>query len=243
MPRVSDVDKVAPDDLVVVTPTTKKVDPTPPESPTPTSDSKSQPQPNFRQRVYDILGHTTNPFASFIVRPKVFTFEERDLDEEIILVARQHWFTNLRWIVIAIIMAFIPSLLHFSDILATFTPQYHFAANIFWYLITFIFAFEKFLGWYFNVYIITDERVVDIDFNNLLDKKFSEAKISMIQDVTSQVVGLSQTMFNYGSVFIQTASEVPEIEFQKVANPQKIIKVLQQLRQEEELENLQGRVR
>ncbi len=29
---------------------------------------------------------------------------------------------------------------------------------------TFAFAFEKFLSWYFNVNIITDERIVDVDF-------------------------------------------------------------------------------
>ena len=118
-----------------------------------------------------------------------------------------------------------------------------YAIRSYYDLITFAFAFEKAITWYFNVYIITDERVIDIDFNNLLNKRFSEAKLDAIQDVTSQVTGVAQTMLNYGTIFIQTASEVPEIQFENAPNPQKIIKVLQQLRQEEEQEALEGRVR
>jgi hypothetical protein len=93
-----------------------------------------------------------------------------------------------------------------------------------------------------NVCIITDERVIDIDFNNLLEKKFSDAKISMIQDVTSRVAGVSQTLFNYGTVLVQTASEVNELVFEKIPNPDKVIKVLQLMRQEEELEAIEGRI-
>ncbi|HEX8924018.1 MAG TPA: PH domain-containing protein, partial [Patescibacteria group bacterium] len=109
---------------------------------------------------------------------------------------------------------------------------YRFIATLFWYLVTFAYAFEKLLGWYFNVYIVTTDRVVDIDFNNLLDKKFSEADLAVIQDVSSHVAGVSQTVFNYGTILIQTAAEIPEISFEKVPNPEKIVKVLQELRQE-----------
>lgn len=244
MPRVKDVDTVAPDDLTDVA--SAKAVPSPSESIKKESKKKVTPpseKNQFRQKIYDILGHTKHPFSSFLVRPKVFTFEEVDSNEEIILVLRQHWFTNVGWILTAIFMSVVPIFLVYVPLLNNFSPSYRFAALVFWYLLTFIVAFEKFLSWYFNVFIITDERVIDIDFNNLLDKKFSEAKISMIQDVTSKVVGLSQTLFNYGSVYIQTASEVPEIEFERVGSPEKIIKVLQQLRQEEEQEAIEGRIR
>jgi len=84
------------------------------------------------------------------------------------------------------------------------------------------------------VFIITNKRVIDIDFDNLLNKKFSEANLSMIQDVTSEVKGVAQTMFNYGNVLIQTAAEIPEITFELVPNPEKIIKVLEVLREKGE---------
>jgi len=218
MSRVTDVDTVAPDDLKQ-----------PPKVLPSVEDNVS-----FHQRINQILGHTKSPFSSFLVNPKVFTFEEKDDHEEILLVLRPHWFTNLSWILITIFMLFAPLTLTFVPLLTTFAPNYRFVAIVFWYLITFIFAFEKFLSWYFNVYIVTDKRVVDIDFDNLIVKKFSEADIHKIQDVTSRVIGLFPTLFNYGLVLIQTAAEIPEITFENVPNPEKIIKVLQELREENE---------
>jgi len=222
MPRSTDLDTIAPDDSVVSSPppVIKK-----------SKKKKHHPAPSsridYRQKITQILGHTTNPLSSFLVNPKVFSFQEKDDEEQILLVLRPHWFTNVSWITITLILLSLPT----------------FFGSVFYYLVTFIYAFEKFLGWYFNVFIITDERVVDIDFNNLLVKKFSEAKLSMIQDVTSKVIGFFPTILNYGHVLIQTASEVPEIDFNNVPNPEKIIKALQQLRQEEEQETLEGRVR
>lgn len=234
MPRSTDLDKVAPDDM----------DPIQTAAPVEPKTTVNTPKSNeIREKIYNILGRTKHPFSSFLVRPKVFDFQERDNDEEIILVLRQHWWTNVSWLstslLILLIPLFIVSLPPFSGIPVGLKTVFSF----FLYLITFAYAFEKFLSWYFNVYIITDERVIDIDFNNLLNKEYSEAELIVIQDITSKVVGFSQTMLNYGNIYIQTAAEVPEIIFEKVPNPEKVIKVLQQLRQEEKLEELEGRIR
>ncbi len=197
----------------------------------------------FRQKVYDVLGHTSNPLSSFLVKPHVFKFREQDDAEEIILVMRPHWFTNVSWIIMTMFMLMVPTLVRFLPVWGGVPLRYQMLGILFWYMVTLAFALEKFLSWYFDVYIITDERVIDIEFRNLLDKKFSEAKISLIQDVASNVRGISQTMFNYGDVLIQTASAIPEICFEKVPNPDKVIKVLQMMRQEEEQEAIDGRVR
>jgi uncharacterized membrane protein YdbT with pleckstrin-like domain len=198
----------------------------------------------FRQKIYELIqGKTTSPLSSFLARPKVFTFDTRDDEEEIILVLRRHWFTNVKWIIICLFMLLAPFLLSFIPLLSFFPGRYQTVFVLFWYLVTFAIAFESFLSWYFNVFIITEERVIDIDFYNMLSKKFSEAKISMIQDVTSTQGGVSQTIFNYGTVLIQTASEIPVIRVELVPNPGLVIKVLQQMRGEEEQETLEGRIK
>ncbi|MDD2225339.1 MAG: PH domain-containing protein, partial [Candidatus Shapirobacteria bacterium] len=114
--------------------------------------------------------------------------------------------------------------------LNVFPIQYRFALVLFWYLITFIYAFEKFLSWYFDLFLVTNERLVDIDFNNLLNKHFAEADISAIQDVSFSIKGILGTFFNFGTVLIQTASEKNQIIFNNVANPQKIMRLLKELR-------------
>jgi len=248
MNRSKDLDTIAPDDPVVSTskketnknvklPLKNKSEPVSvPKKPDIFSKPKKQLpiDDDFYQKIYTILGHTKSPFSSFLVRPKVLTFSERDDGEEIYLAVRPHWATNLRWMFAAVLMLFIPFFFHYFSFLNFFPSQYQFSAVLFWYLFTFIFAFEKFLDWYFDLFMVTNERVVDISFNNLLNKHFAEADLSVIQDVSSSVKGLLGTFFNYGDVLIQTAAEINQINFEKVPNPEKIIKLLKELRDLEE---------
>ena len=116
-------------------------------------------------------------------------------------------------------------------------------AVIIWYLLTTIIIFERFLTWYFNVNIITDERIIDIDFNNLIYKEISDAKIDKVQDITYKMGGAIRTLFHYGDVYIQTAGTEPNFEFLAVPKPEQVVKILNQLREEEEKEFLDGRVK
>jgi len=237
MNRSKDLDTVAPDDEVFVSKSAEET----PKKKNINTEKKSEvllTKEDLTQKIYNILGHTKSPFSSFLVRPKILTFAERDENEEIYLAVRPHWINNLSWIIVSILMLFVPLFFRYFTFLNFFPGQYQFAAVLFWYLITFIYAFEKFLSWYFNLFLVTDERVVDIDFNNLLNKHFAEADLSVIQDVSSSVRGVLGTFFNFGDVLIQTASEVNQINFEKVPNPEKIIKLLKELRDlEEEKDN------
>ena len=105
------------------------------------------------------------------------------------------------------------------------------------------YTLAKFMGWFFNIYILTDERVVDVDFANIFFRKISTAKIDEIQDVNIQSSGALETFFGYGSVFIQTAAEVSQFEFLAVPNPDKVGKIINQLIDLEEQEKLEGRVK
>ena len=78
--------------------------------------------------------------------------------------------------------------------------------TLFWYLLTFGIFFENFALWFFNVYIITNKKVVDIDFDGLLYKNISETQLRNIEDVTSQVKGFFGMIFNVGNVYVQTAA-------------------------------------
>jgi len=241
MPRASDLDTIAPDD-VIVSPSSSKSKPKKKFQPKKTiSCSKDLP---YRQKVYQLLKNSTkSSLSSFLARPKVFTFDSRQDDEEIILVLRRHWFTNLSWIIIALFMFLAPLVLSYFPFFNLFPQAFHFIMILFWYLLSFAIAFEKFLSWYFNVFIVTEERVVDIDFYNIIDKKMSEAKISMIQDITVKTNGVAQTLFNFGTILVQTAAEVPVITVEKVPSPNTVLQVLQQMRSEEEQEVLEGRLK
>lgn len=239
MTRSSDLDKVAPDDQIIMSSKDdtnllkeKNINKEETKQEETEINIDNTKKISLAERIYEIVGHTKHSLSSVLVNPDIFTFEERDNEEEILLVARPHWFSNLSWILISNLMLIAPSLLKFIPIVNEISIKYTRLGSLVWYLLTFAIIFENFLSWYFDVFIITDKRVIDIDFNNLLDKKFSEAKLSMIQDVTSKVNGLWQTMFNYGTIHIQTAAEISYITFDKVPHPEKIIKILELLREE-----------
>jgi hypothetical protein len=223
MARSKDLDTIAPDDFIICQPIKETKKPIVEEE--------------FPNEFYGILGHTKSPFSSFLVHPKVFNFIERDENEEIYLAVRPHPIINLSWALVAIIMFFTPLLFKYLTFLSSIPLRYQFSFILFWYLITFIYVFQQFLSWYFNLFVVTNQRVVDIGFTNLLNKHFAEANLDMIQDVSSSVRGLFGTFFNFGDVLVQTASEVNQITFEKVPNPEKIIRLLKELRDLQNKEN------
>jgi membrane protein YdbS with pleckstrin-like domain len=189
------------------------------------------------------LEETTNPVAAFATKPVGIEFETQEREEEIILLLRKHWLTNVPWILLGGILIFAPLVLRWLPILAFLPTRYQLIGVIIWYLLTTIIIFERFLTWYFNVYIITDERVIDIDFHNLIYKEVADAKVDKIQDVTYRVGGAIRTLFHFGDVFIQTAGTEPNFDFLAIPKPEQVVRILNQLREEEEREFLEGRVR
>jgi len=187
--------------------------------------------------------HSRNPLASYCYFPDGIRFVAKDSKERIVLFLRKHPITNIGWIIISLLMFSAPMALDRFPILSFLPDNFQFVAVLGWYLITIAFTFESFLNWFFSVYIITDERVFDVDFVNLIYREITEANIDQIQDVTSRMGSVVRTIFNYGDILIQTASEVPRIEFEAVPHPDKVAKILRELRVEEEQEKIEGRVR
>jgi len=197
------------------------------------------------KKIVDELGEkrTKKLFTSFIFLPKNITFETQESEEKIILLLRKHFITNVSWILITILMIFAPLILRWIPLLEFFPWRFKFMTIIMWYLMTTAFVFEKFLSWYFNVFIITDERIVDVDFVSLAYKEITETKIDKIQDITFTMGGAVRSLFNYGDVFVQTAGQIPRVEFEDVAKPDKVAKILNQLILQEEQEKIEKRVR
>jgi len=165
---------------------------------------------------------------SFIKKPKQTSFEGEDHDEEILYVFRSAVITNVGWLVMSAFLLLAPIVFNSFILLATrefpniLSPSIIFIINIFWYIFTFGFMFERFLNWFFNIHIITNKRVMDMDFDHLLHRNISEAPLRNIEDITYTISGAIETVFNFGTVSIQTAAEKRELEFYRVADPAKI---------------------
>lgn len=170
-------------------------------------------------------------------------FETQDPEENILMILRRHWITNIPWVLMAALLFFAPAVLVSFPLLTSFPWRFQLVFVIVWYLVLMMFAFEKFLTWFYNMTIITDERIVDIDFINLTTKKVSDCDLDKIQDVSFSNSGAIGTIFNFGNVTVQTAAEIVEFVFEDVPRPAKVAEVLQHLRTEEKIEAIEGRIR
>ncbi len=139
--------------------------------------------------------------------------------EKVAAVVRNHWlsfFWGLSLPFTLIVAAFFfmvplfrfgtPGLVAFG--LLTF-------GGLFWFLRT------VFL-WYWNAFIVTSERIVDVDQRGLFDRTVSEAPFDKIQDVSYQVKGILGTVLNVGTVIVQTAGTNTNLELLHVHRPQDI---------------------
>lgn len=184
-----------------------------------------------------------NPLAAFYFMPAKVNFETKERKEKIVLMVRKHPVTNVPWLFVTVVFLLLPRLFVFLPVIAQLPSEYRLVLSMVWYLIVIAYVLENFLDWFYDVNIITDERVVDIDFHNLIYKQVSDAKLDKIQDITYNQGGVARTLFNYGDVFIQTAAEVPAFEFLAVPRPDRIVAILRDLILEEEQEVIEGRAR
>lgn len=183
------------------------------------------------------------PVSAYCYYPRNVKFVGTDAEEVIVLLLRKHWLTNLPWIIMGAILIAVPLPFVYFPVLEFMPERFLVVTILFWYLATSAYILEKFISWFFNVYIVTDERVFDVDFHNLVYREISDANIDAIQDVTSTIGGVIRTSFDYGDVIIQTSAEIPQIDFQAVPHPDRVAKILRNLRVEEEREKMEGRVR
>lgn len=204
---------------------------------------EKKPREKIKEEMDELLAAGSRFLAAFVPRPRNLRFETQQPKEKIILLLRRHPITNLPWILLALVLIIAPFFILKFFSLSFLSSGYRFICLLCWYLLTFAFVFERFLTWFFNVNILTDERVIDINFPTLLYREITEAKIDKIQDVNIKTGGYVRSLFNFGDVLIQTAGAVPEICFEAVPDPEQVSRVVNQLLYEEEQEKLEGRVR
>lgn len=88
------------------------------------------------------------------------------------------------------------------------------------------FTFVAVLDYYFDIHIVTDRRVVDIDQNRLFNRQIDELSLEDIEDVSSTVGGILGTVFNFGNVEIQTAGTKPNFIFENIPSPREVTQLI-----------------
>lgn len=198
------------------------------------------------------LSPSRNPLGQFIAWPRHYCVEIQQKEEEILLLVRKHWLTNIKWILIVLGLVIAGMFLPQLPLFGLIPLNFQFMTRVIWYLITTAVALEGFFDWYFDTFVITDERIIDIDFSNLVYKNITATKIDKIEDVTYNISGAVNSIFNFGTVLVQTAGTGMRvaaddtqgtIEIINVPNPAMVAKLINEMVLEEEQEQIEGRVR
>lgn len=172
-------------------------------------------------------------FHSLGQYPSNVTFLNQEADEEVILVIRRDFITNVPWIISVSALALLPILLFI--LFPIFLPAIAVSSTLiflslsFYYLVVFGFTVLYFAIWYFNVAIVTNKRIVDLDVPNILIRHLSEARLSAIVDISYSQVGGIRSFFDYGNVDAQTEALTQNIEFDRAPNPNLIRKIIGEL--------------
>lgn len=174
-------------------------------------------------------------FPALFEKPSAISFAEQEADETIILFLRQHPIVNIPWIFAALIASVLPVVFIQLDLafgLNFFTQiptSLLVGALIIYYLLVLGYAFEQFLSWYFNIYIVTNHHIVDVDFDSLLYRKITEINLTDIESVNDKVVGIFASLFNFGDVNVETAAKGQAVNFIKVPRPDFVADTIQDL--------------
>lgn len=158
-----------------------------------------------------------------------FDFRGRRSDETVILVARFH-----AWLLMPIVYMWL-----FLFLGLGLTLKYFGASGITSIAIAVValigglYSFYQWFIWNNGTYIITNQRVIRIEQLSLFNRQISEAELDRIQEISTEIKGPIHTMFNFGTVRIQTASSTGKVDLVDVTNPydiqQEIVRVQRQL--------------
>ncbi len=179
----------------------------------------------------DKMHHRTHIFAAYCERPEAFTFADKLDDEETLLFLRKHFVTNVPWIIKAISLGVIPLILVFINSTGLvridfLTPNYVIMIILFYYFLVFGYIFVNYLTWFYNISIITTERIIDIDFSQIVFENVAATKLTQIEDVHYSQIGVIRSVFDYGDVILQTAGTLPNFDFLAVPHPEIVIKII-----------------
>lgn len=180
---------------------------------------------SYEAKISDAKG--ASPLAAFAAYPEQVAFDGQDRGEEIVLLVRQHPVVLVPKFFILLILFVLPivvlALIGSTDLQITVGDiAFGVGLAIFWALLMMSICAYNFFQWFYNVNIVTTERIVDVNFEKLFYHKVSECQLEKIEDVSHSPVGIWAAVFDYGSVYIQTAAEKREFEFKNVPRPRDI---------------------
>lgn len=161
-----------------------------------------------------------------LYKKRKYSFPGQRHNEEVVLILRKHKLTLLFHALHLLTIIFLP-ILFYVFVAPTMFPillegHYHrvfVLSSLIYYGFLWIVAFIIWVDYYLDIWIVTNQRLLDIEQIGFFNRVVSELDLKRIQDITSRVHGLIPTMFGFGNIHIQTAAEEHKFELKSVPHP------------------------
>ncbi len=150
-------------------------------------------------------------------------------NEKVVLFLRRHWIDLIRIFIFSGVLFVLPVVV--GTLIELANPNL--LAHVFWgpallailvayLLVVLVLTFTELTDYWLDVWIVTNERIINTEQFGLFNRVVSEVHLHQIQDITSEQKGLLATFLTYGDVYIQTAAERERFQFKNIDNPEDV---------------------
>lgn len=95
-----------------------------------------------------------------------------------------------------------------------------------------VIALVFWMDYYYDLYVVTNMHLLDIDQIGLLSRRISHTSLARVQDVTTRQKGFWQNLLDFGSVTVQTAGHEEDILLEDVPHCSQVAAKIMQLHDE-----------
>lgn len=143
-------------------------------------------------------------------------FADQFDDEEVLYMFRKHPIVMRKGLIfgsLALLLGTVPALIN-PDMAWFFG-----GLGLGFVLATIVFL-PHWIAWYYSVYIITDQRFIQISRKGLFSKTVVDMSLNQIQSMNYQVKGLQATLLGFGTMIVQTY--MGDLVIHEVHHPAKV---------------------
>ena len=169
---------------------------------------------------------STNKSKNKSAQYKNYGFPGQHKEEEIKLVLRKHLIVLLPHFIYIFIMFLLPIAFYilvvpmaFPAFLSAPYDKLFILLSLIYYGSIWIMTLTVWVDYYLDIWIITNERLLDIEQIGFFNRVVSELDFKRIQDITSRVHGVLPTIFGFGNIHIQTAAEESKFDLKAIPHP------------------------
>jgi len=150
-------------------------------------------------------------------------------DENLIILLRRHWINLLSQLFpfMALILVLLIAYLLFylflePHLLNPVEMQFIHLGTALFVLFLWSFIFVVFIDYYLDVWIVTNERIVNVEQKGLFRREISELRLENVQDLTTDIGGIVKTFFDFGDLYVQTAGKRERFLFKSIPHPERV---------------------